>query len=158
MRRVVDTPRTLHLIDVDNLLGDPRTTDQARVSLLFTHYRQVADYREGDLAVVATGCNADHVLAVELAWPEARHARRRGPDGADLALLEEADWAAKTRRFERVVLGSGDLIFVQAAERLLAANLTVEVVSRARSLARGLAARMHGKISYLPESLAVTPG
>lgn len=149
--------RSLHLIDVDNLLGDPRTTDQTRVSLLFDEYRHVADFQFGDLAVVATGCNADHVLAVELAWPSARHARRSGPDGADLALLDEVEWAVASGRFGRVVLGSGDAIFLHAVERLLAADLVVEVVSRSRSLARGLAARMHGRIRYLPEFVAVSP-
>lgn len=143
--------RTLHLVDVDNLLGDPTTTDQARIDLLFRDYRQVSGYALGDHAVVATGRGPGHVLAVELAWPSARHCRRGGPDGADLALLEEADWAAETRRFDRVVLGSGDRIFLEALDRLRAADLHVDVVARARGLARALAVRALGHVHLLPE-------
>jgi hypothetical protein len=143
--------RTLHLIDVDNLLGDPVTTDRRRIDLLFGDYRGVAQFVGGDHAVVATGCNAGHVLAVELGWPQARHCRRSGPDGADLALLEEADWAAASRRYDRVVLGSGDRIFLEALDHLRAADIRVDVVARSRSLARGLAVRARGFVRYLPE-------
>ncbi len=145
------TPRTLHLVDIDNLLDDPTTTDPGHIDLVIRSYRRVACYAEGDLAVVATGHHAPHVLAVELAWPQAQHCRRRGRDGADLALLEAADWAAATGRFRRVVIGSGDRIFLVALDRLRRADIAVEFVARARSLASAVAVRARGAIGYLPD-------
>jgi hypothetical protein len=139
-------------VDVDNLLGDPRTTDERRIDLLFREYRRVADFADGDHVVVATGCNSRHVFAVEAAWPSACHRRRAGADGADMALLDEADWAARSRRYDRVVIGSGDRIFLEALDRLRAVDLGVEVVACARSLARAFAERARGHIHLLPEA------
>jgi hypothetical protein len=144
-------PRTLHLVDVDNLLGDPTTTDPASIDLVFRDFREVAGFVDGDHVVVATGRNAEHVLAVELAWPTARHCRQGGPDGADLALLDEAEWAARSLRYGRVVLGSGDRIFLAALDRLRAVDVHVDVVSRARGLARALSVRAAGHVHLLPE-------
>ena len=91
--------RALHLIDADNLIGDPRTTDQGLVEAVFEQYRDTAGFANGDLAVVATGANGLHVLTVECAWPSARHLRRAGADGADHALLDEVGWICERGRF-----------------------------------------------------------
>jgi hypothetical protein len=130
--------RTVHLIDADNLLGDPATTDRARIEAVFEAYRRAADFRVGDQVILATGCNGAHVLEVELAWPGAEHRRRAGADGADLELLDAAEWLAASQRFDRVVIGSGDLIFCVALDVLRAADIRVDVVARPRSLAQGL--------------------
>ena len=120
-----------------------------RIAFVFDAYRSAARYESGDHAVVATGCESRHALAVELGWPTARHCRRRGRDGADLALLEEAGWAASSLRYDRVVLGSGDGIFLRAFDQLQAAAVAVDVVCRWRSVARSLADRAAGHIRYL---------
>lgn len=147
----VASRRVLRLIDVDNLLGDPSTTDRERIDLIFGDYRRVAGYAEGDQAVVATGCNGPRALVVELAWPEVRHCRRCGPDGAEPVLFKSAEWAADCRRFGRVVLGSSDRSFLEAIDRLRAALIKVEVVSRAHSFAPALAVRAQGCVRLLPE-------
>ena len=143
--------RTLHLVDVDNLLGDPGCAEGARIRRLFDAYREVSSFRHGDHVVVATGCNARHALAVEIAWPNVCHRRRAGRDGADMALLEESEWAAVAGRFGRVVIGSGDRIFLAAMDRLRAADISVDFVARRRSLATAIAVRAGDCISYLPE-------
>ena len=148
--------RALHLVDVDNLLGDPATTDPARVHLLFDNYRRVAQFTIGDHVVVATGCNPQHVFAIEAAWPTACHRRRAGADGADMALLEEADWAVASLRYDRVVIGSGDRIFLEALDRLRAVDLNVDVFARSHSLARAFAIRALGHIHLLPEARVLT--
>lgn len=164
MRRVAASPnhpslhriaaqRTLHLIDVDNLLGDQSCTEDHRIRTMFETYRQVSSFTEGDQVVVATGCNARHVLAVEAAWPSVCHRWRAGQDGADMALLEESDWAASTGRFARVVIGSGDRIFLAAMDRLRAADITVDFVSLRRTLARAIATRAHGNVRFLPKAV-----
>jgi hypothetical protein len=87
--------RTLHLIDADNLLGDPRTCDTPKIEAMYAAYRRAAAFAAGDHVVIAAGTNGEHVFAVEHGWERARHLRRRGPNGADLALLEEATCAAR---------------------------------------------------------------
>lgn len=151
--RVCGPPgRALHLVYVDNLLGDPATTDPARVHLLFDNYRRVGQFTVGDHVVVATGCNPQHVFAIEAAWPTACHRRRAGADGADMALLEEADWAVASLRYDRVVIGSGDRIFLEALDRLRAVDLILDVFARSHSLARAFAIRALGHIHLLPEA------
>ncbi len=144
--------RTLHLIDADNLLADPDCTEDHRIRTMFESYRQVSSFAKGDQVVVATGCNAPHVLAVEGAWPSVCHRRRAGRDGADMALLEESEWAANTGRFARVVIGSGDRIFLDAMDRLRAVDITVDFVSLRRTLAAAIATRANGHINYLPDN------
>ena len=122
--------RSLHLVDVDNLLGDPGTVDGARIRTVLAAYRSAADFRFGDQVVVATSCRAQHALAVHQAWPEARHRWRDGQDGADMVLLEEATETARTGRFPRVVIGSGDRIFLEAMDRLRAVDVHVDVQGR----------------------------
>ncbi len=143
--------RTLHLVDVDNLLGDPGCCEGDTISNLFHSYRQVSSFNVGDHVVVATGCNARHALAVELAWPNVCHRRRAGADGADLALLEESEWATAAGRFGRVVIGSGDRIFLDAMDRLRAVDIRVDFVARRRSLASAIAVRARDCIRFLPE-------
>lgn len=150
------TDRTVHLVDADNLIGDPRTTDAAVIADTFERYRLAAGYRTGDRVVIATGRNGLHVLEVELAWPGACYRRRSGEDGADLELLDEARWVAGSSRYSRVVIGSGDRIFIAAYEELCGAGIDVTVVAHHRKLARPLASLAHGRISYLGSSRAGT--
>jgi len=139
---------TLHLLDVDNLLGDPTTTDRSTIEWVFEHYRQVSGYRSGDHVVVATGCNGMHVLEIELAWPGVNHLRKRGRDGADQVLCAEAEWAAAQGGYDRVVIASGDRVFMLAYQLLHAAGFHVEVVANHRRLAPALAALAHGHLRY----------
>src|SRR5687768_9159990 len=69
--------RVLHLVDVDNLLGDPRQATPASTREALATYRSAAGFGRGDLAVLAT----NHTLAVEVgtAWPGARLLVRSGP-------------------------------------------------------------------------------
>ncbi len=125
--------RALHLVDVDNLIGDPRRAAPTLIRATLGLYRDVSGYRAGDLVVLAT----NHGLALEvgLAWPCVRLLARSGPDGADLALLDEVDFAMGGR-FDRVIIGGGDHIYEGAVRRLHAAGVHAAVVSRPEALAR----------------------
>ena len=79
--------RALHLVDVDNLLGDPRQATPASVAATLAAYRQAVRVAPADLVVVAT--NPGLALVVGLAWPGPLLRTARGPDGADLALLAD---------------------------------------------------------------------
>jgi hypothetical protein len=150
--------RTLHLIDADNLLGDPCTCDSPQIDAMYAAYRHAAGFAADDHVVIAAGTNGEHVFAVEHGWECARHLRRRGPNGADLALLEEASWAARSDRFDRVVIGSGDGIFVGAHDELRAAGLHVDVVAQRRSLSAALAARAGERVTFLDLSVTEPAG
>ena len=143
--------RSLHLIDVDNLVRDPRTLDRRQIEDVLARYRQAAEYREGDHSVVATGKNGRHVLETELAWATASHRRRSGHDGADLMLLEEVDWAIRGRRYGRVVIGSGDHIFAAAARRLMSVGITVAIVAPLGAASSALVVASGLNIRYLSE-------
>ena len=149
--------RTLHLVDADNLLGDPTTVDRELIESVFLQYRNASGFRDGDQVVVATGRNGLHVFEVEAAWPGVSHRRRSGADGADLELLEEADWAARSGRFGRVVIGSGDRIFMSAVDVLRSADVVVDVVARPESLATCLALQTRGHVVALDGSGEIRP-
>lgn len=151
-RRSLGAARTLHLVDVDNLLNDPSTTNRLQIATIFDAYRWVAQFRPGDHVVVATGCNGLHVIETELAWPTARHRRRPGVNGADVELLEEIDDAVVEGRYAHVVLGSGDGIFEHGARELRRAGVGVTVVSRPLSLSWRLQ-RAADEVRYLPPAV-----
>jgi hypothetical protein len=142
--------RALHLIDIDNLLGDPVTTDADHIARTLAAYRVLAGAAPGDHVAVATAPNPGHALAIGTAWPGVTHLWRGGRDGADLALLEVASWAVELDGFDRVVIGSGDRIFLTALEWFEARGIPVEVVARRRSLARALRARAR-TVRFLPD-------
>jgi hypothetical protein len=129
--------RGLHLVDLENLLADPWARGPA-VGHAFDEYLERARFRPGDLVFVA----GNPWLMVELTWSHGVDCHRfaaRGPQGADLKLLEAAPLAWVARRFERLVVGSGDGVF---ADRLAAASesgLSVRIVSRPEALSARLA-------------------
>jgi hypothetical protein len=127
--------RALHLLDIENLVGDP-CADDLSVSAAVDAYRLLADVGPEDLAVVAT--NGRLALASGLAWPGALLRVGRGPNGADLALLAEATPTDVALRFSRVVVGSGDGIFAETARELRRLGCEVVVVARPGSIARRL--------------------
>lgn len=135
--------RTLHLIDIENLLGEPRpaaeSVFQARIA-----YAAHVFVGENDLVVVA--CNHGCALDVGLAYSGARMVVRSGPDGADLALLEVLAEHDVEGRFDAVVVASGDGIFTDAVAALAAVGLPTVVVSRPESLSRTLRLAAGGRV------------
>ena len=132
----VRTGRTLHVIDIENLMGGPNS-DVARIQLALQHYRTTANFAKGDHAYV--GCDAHLLPSVHEAWPAVLIRPGRGPDGADHALLAVLDTEDISRRYSRVVLGSGDGIFTPIVSELLDHNVRVLIVALTGSLSRQLA-------------------
>jgi hypothetical protein len=132
--------RTLHLVDLENLIGDPEA-DAAVVRAVMAEYLAVSGWRVGDLVTVAVnpglarrvywdldfGCNA-HTVA--------------GANGADLALLTHAAPEFIERRAGRLVIGSGDHIFVRRELAVRDRGVGVLVVARPGSVSSGR--RAHG--------------
>lgn len=121
---------TLHLIDIENLHGAcPRgTINVGRAKALLERYDSMVPIAVGDHLIV--GCNPGIGVEVGLAIGGGRLVVRGGPDGADRALIDSIDLDHVARRYRRVVVGSGDHIFVPTVLGLLARSVPVEVVGR----------------------------
>lgn len=138
-RRYVQPGRTLHLVDLENLMGGP-FAGRAAIRRAVREYRAEAGVAAADLVVVAT--NPALLVEAAVAWSGGgRFLAGGGEDGADLALLDvvqDACWIAE--RFDRVVIGSGDGLFSDAAAALRRLGVVVGVVARHGRMSRRLAA------------------
>lgn len=134
----VPAGRTLHLVDVENLMGGPLSGPLA-LRAAVTAYNALAPVQPGDHVIV--GVNPQLALAVFDVWPQARLVVRGGPDGADNALIAAvSDVAWTASRYDRLVVGSGDGIFSVVIAAYRAAGIPVGVVSRPSSLSISTAA------------------
>ena len=127
--------RRLHLVDIENLVGDPLPSlSQVRRALgLYTGCLAF-----GAMDQVEVASSHLTLLNAALGWPHARYRVRSGPDGADLALLDVLRHENIAQRFTHVAIGSGDHLFAEEAARLAAQGVWVSVVSRRRGLSRQL--------------------
>jgi hypothetical protein len=124
--------RAIHLVDIENLVGGPRATGR-EVRRTLDHYLAAAGWRRGDIVCIA----ANPGLALEFVWDcpvDANIHTACGKDGADLALLAQAAPEFVARRARRLVVGSGDGIFVTRAKAARDLGVAVTVVARPRSL------------------------
>ena len=132
------TPRAIHLVDVENIFalthGKPVSCQAGEL------YRAIASVGDGDLIEVAA--DVTRVFDTKAAFPGAQLRHGRGHDGADRAdraLIENFDIDHAAKRFDAVVIGSGDHAFIDVAYRARQRGLKVVVVSRPASLSRALA-------------------
>ena len=119
--------RTLHLVDLENLLGDEREREVARAGL--ETYLELADWHPGDHVVVAAHPQIVRQIGFEPAVPCNLHAAR-GTDAADVLLLAQAPPELVAARFGRLVIGSGDGIFFGRARAARDRGVGVLVVAR----------------------------
>lgn len=150
--RVLVRERTLHLVDLENLLGDGPPGDAIAV---LDRYLAVAGWRRGDLVYLA--CNPG--LARSFVWElgdlgvECVVHTACGRNGADLALLAHAAPEFVARRAGRLVVGSGDGIFVARAAAVRDLGVDVLVVSRPGSL-HGRYRHLGFRVAWLPADVA----
>ena len=128
----VRSGRALHLIDLENLSGDPRM-DLGRAVATVNAYLRTAACGPDDLVRLA--CNARLYWRVKQDLPADWDVRpANGSDGADRALLASVDAVFVARRFDRLVVGSGDGIFTELALHVRALGPDVWSVSRPGAL------------------------
>lgn len=128
--------RTLHLVDIENLSGGCDCSIQG-VSETAIEYLNYFPSTEKNLYVLATSVN--NALPCGIGWPtSAQHLMRSGENGADLALIEAYEPQEIALRFRRIVIGSGDGIFTELANKLTALGCHVTVVTRPECLSRRL--------------------
>lgn len=102
--------RTLHLVDIENLLGQPSNWTPEAVITSFWQYVLTAGWQVGDSLVVASNPKVMKLLAFELIGFPHRSLCEWGPDAAD-DLLIAAVPNDIVDQFDRVVVGSGDHAF-----------------------------------------------
>jgi hypothetical protein len=128
--------RTLHLVDLENLMGGPmRGVEMLMEAVL--QYQAAAHVATLDHAIIAV--NPALALHAGLAWPSARLLSAPGENGADLALVAQVadrNWVAA--RYDRLVIGSGDGIFASEVAAFRALGVASGVVSQKCRLSREL--------------------
>jgi alkanesulfonate monooxygenase SsuD/methylene tetrahydromethanopterin reductase-like flavin-dependent oxidoreductase (luciferase family) len=154
----VDVPdgRALHLVDFENLLGEShRFADCEDIRWAVARYCKAADWQTDDLAIVATNRKLMAKVCFELpdGWQKAT---KEGHDGADQALLERATATFVQHRFHRLVVGSGDHVFAELAEKMRRGGGEVWVVATDGHVSERLA-RVASKLVLLDEPEGATP-
>ena len=135
----MDHSSTLHVLDIENLVGGARPNPEA-VKAVYGEYMRMMAPAGPDRWVMGTS----HIAAKQIwfSWPHRSTKRlvRSGADGADLALLDFLSEPANLNGIDHVVIASGDGIFSTAVRRLRMNGIRVTVVSRPQSLAGSLRA------------------
>jgi hypothetical protein len=128
--------RRLHVVDIENLVGDPLPSlGQIRQAL--GRYTDCLAFGAMDQVEVASSHLT--LLNAALGSPHAHYRVRSGPDGADLALLDVIQHENVANRFTHVAIGSGDHVFAEEAAHLASQGVWVTVVTRRHSLSPQLA-------------------
>lgn len=123
--------RSHHLVDVENLCGEPLVTAESVARLRRQYFSTV---RVGPLdQFTIASCHAN-VMATSAGWPRARYLVRSGKDGADICLAKVVVEEHLEDRFESVYFGSGDGGLAPFAAHLGQAGVRVTAVSRIRSI------------------------
>jgi hypothetical protein len=146
--------RALHLIDIENLAGNPVP---GRIDVLLVRYRyhKRVGFSANDQAIV--GCNHLAFRHAGFSWPGVRYLLRSGENGADLVLLDVIRHEQVAERFSHVVIASGDGIFAPEAAGLAALGCHVTVASRRDALSRRLRLTAHRIIYLDPPGLGTGP-
>jgi hypothetical protein len=129
MQRSHPAGRTLHVIDVENLVGGSRA-GAAAVGPALAAYRATVHVATDDHVVLGSGPTL--AVAAGLAWPGAQLRVGHGVDGADRALLASVEPGFVAAHYDRVVVASGDHAFAGLIAALRARRVAVVTIARDR--------------------------
>lgn len=127
--------RAIHLIDLENLAGVGRLTDDAAGWAIWSYLNSVEVGRD-DHVVIAV--DAQNAFAAFAAYPTARILIGHGKNGADNRLVEVLRHEHIDERFAQAYVASGDGIFTNDAGRLVGLGMVVTVVTLPGHDAKGL--------------------
>ena len=137
------TPRTLAVIDIENLCGGSEHVDrwQQYVHYLYEHYTSGIS-----MPIIATGSHAA-TCAKNLwwTWRNARRLVRSGIDGADNALVDALN-EPLAHNVDHIEIWSGDHAFTDIARQFTRNGIPVTVHAPPHGIARSLehvATRVH---------------
>jgi hypothetical protein len=129
--------RGIHLIDAENLLGGPNAQAGA-IRHLWEVYRYNIPTTANDQYFWASSQRLARNAVGALPAQGLRILVRDGRDGADDALIDIVDLEHLARRFQRLVIASGDGKFADLAIAARAAGLHVHLVTGVSDCARRL--------------------
>ena len=136
MHRSHPKGRTLHVIDIENLVGGT-AVGAAAVGPALAAYRCTVAVRPDDHVELGSGPTL--AVAAGLAWPGARLRVDHGANGADRVLLDALTPDFIATHYDRVVIASGDHAFAPLAVALRSRRVAVMTIVRDRTtLARDL--------------------
>ena len=143
--------RSLHLVDLENLVGDPLASGPVALRAL-DEYLALSGWQPGDEVILAANPGLLSTVVFDLPVPCNVHAVT-GKDAADLMLLAYAEPTRVAARFGRLVVGSGDHEFEATAVDVLGRGVPVVVVALRRCLSHTLQGQGFG-IRFMPEPAA----
>lgn len=136
-------PRTFHALDIENLVGGTRAS-KADVHRLMQIYREQAfGVRQGDVALIGASHYAATSYMFALGDFDAEWTLGSGSDGAELSMMDRMDLPYIARHFDRIVVGSGDHIWLDTILKSKELGLRVAIFTG------------KGKLSYELSSLNV---
>jgi hypothetical protein len=143
--------RTVHLVDLENVVGTGHVTEWAARRARAV-YMATGVVTPGDHVIV--GISHHNRLAAGFGWSDARPVVRSGPDAADLALQEVMATEHLEARFGACLLVTGDGGFAHPVAALIGLGLPVAVVApKGRlSAALRLAASTAFEIDFNPDA------
>jgi hypothetical protein len=127
----ITSRRSLHLVDIENLTGGG-VISAAALHAALDDYLCIAAWQPDDHVVLAAHPKIIEKIGFDRPVPCSLHAVR-GKDSADLMLLSLAPPELVTRRYGRLVIGSGDGIFATRATQASGQGVHVDVVTRIES-------------------------
>ena len=147
--------RSLHVIDIENLLGPARSASEVRH--VWNTYANGIGLGQNDSVIVASGPTLAKVAAFELSNFNLRYHIRSGIDGADTALLDQIDLSHAARRFEWLIVASGDGIFAPLMEQARSNGIKVWHVAGRGRVNKQIrsACALHSRLRLVP--LAAAP-
>lgn len=125
--------QSLIMVDIENQVGASELTAESVIEV-----RTALDLLEGANLMHVVACSHHNAKAVMFNWPKARIILKSGKDGADLALIEVATDERVGKRFDRVVIASGDGIFASVAKDLSNEGVQVCIVCGRGALSKNL--------------------
>ena len=125
--------QSLVLVDIENQVGASELTAENVVEV-----KTALDLLEGAGIMHVVACSHHNAKVVMFNWPKARIILKSGKDGADLALIDVANDERVGKRFDRVVIASGDGIFAAVAKDLSTEGVQVCVVCGRGVLSKNL--------------------
>lgn len=132
--------RTLFAVDWENLLGGANATPEETTTFFHVWSVHTSTITPRDRVVVAMSHRMARRAWFALPGQGIQRVIGSGQDGADLALLNAIDINHDSRRFSRLVIGSGDGIFTELATAAARNGMVVEQVLGRGRPARSLSA------------------
>lgn len=144
---------TLHLLDVENMLGG--LVSPERVAELWLAYQAAAPVRCGDHVIAGFGPRTAAAGVFDLPASVRKLVGADGFDSADRVLIDAVEVRHAVHRYDRVLIGSGDARFAALAWALRSQGLPVLLVDTKASRISWLLQRVCQGHVAIPASTAL---